>query len=200
MKSSDIMIRSVVRFLRCRKGVGTLEFAIIAPTFMLILFGIVEFSMAMVASAVLENAVNDASRFGITGYTNPGETREESIRNLIVEKTGSLLDPNQLEITTLIYQNFDQIAQPEPYLDANANGQHDEGETYTDINGNSQWDDDMGAAGLGGAGDIVVYQIEYDWPLRTPLVSHLAGENGTIHFTSNIVVRNEPYDYAPIGG
>ena len=65
-------------------------------------------------------------------------------------------------IRTLVYSSFDQIGQPEPFTDGNGNGAHDAGEAFNDVNGNGEWDDDMGAAGLGGPGDIVLYDIEYE--------------------------------------
>lgn len=47
------------------------------------------------------------------------------------------------------------VGQPKPYTDENDNGAWNDGEPYTDVNENGTWDDDMGAAGLGGPGDVV---------------------------------------------
>ncbi len=39
-------------------------------------------------------------------------------------------------------RSWQHIMGPEPFQDANNNGQYDSGETYTDVNGNSSWDAD----------------------------------------------------------
>ena len=86
---------------------------------------------------------------------------------------------------------FGNIGQPEPFHDIDLNGQYDVGEPFTDVNGNGQWDSDMGAAGLGGPGDVVVYRVEYPWAIMTPLLQAATGE--TITHKASIAVRNEPY-------
>jgi hypothetical protein len=50
----------------------------------------------------------------------------------------------------------------------------------------------MGAAGLGGPGDVVVYSMTYDWPIMIPLFQPLFGDHVTLQ--ANIAVRNEPFD------
>jgi hypothetical protein len=65
------------------------------------------------------------------------------------------------------------------------------GHWFIDINGNGVWDDDMGAAGLGGPSDVVVYRVEYDWGIITPLIQSVLGES--VRHMSSIAVRNEPF-------
>jgi hypothetical protein len=62
---------------------------------------------------------------------------------------------------------------------------------FVDVNGNGQWDDDMGKAGLGNPGDVVVYTVTYPWPIMTPLMKPIIGNSITL--TARSVVRNEPY-------
>ncbi len=78
------------------------------------------------------------------------------------------------------------------------NGQIDPGE-YVDINGNNQWDADMGAAGAGGPGAVVVYKVKYDWPLLTGLLTPLLGQNGYVTLSVSTAVRNEPFPAAAGG-
>ena len=96
--------------------------------------------------------------------------------------------------------SFGDIGQPEPYTDTNTNGSYDLGEPFTDINGNGQWDADMGAAGLGGPGEIVLYKLEYDLPTMTSLLSNvIGGSDGKITLKASVAVRNEPYPAATSG-
>jgi hypothetical protein len=93
---------------------------------------------------------------------------------------------------TLVYHSFGDIGQPEPFTDTNHNGVHDAGEPFTDSNGNGTWDPDMGAAGLGGPGDVVLYRMSYDWHIMIPLFRPFFGDS--IRLTANVAVRNEPYE------
>ncbi|MEX0760454.1 MAG: hypothetical protein WD100_12815, partial [Tistlia sp.] len=118
--------------------------------------------------------------------------------------TEGLVDLAEVERVTLVYPGFAAVGEPEPFTDANGNGSYDSdpAEDFVDINGNGQWDADMGAAGLGGPGDIVLYTLRYDWPLVTGLLDGVIGVEGRMPLSASIVVRNEPYAsaLAPGGG
>ena len=98
---------------------------------------------------------------------------------------------------TLVYENFADVGQPEPFTDENGNGVWDNDEPFTDVNGNGTWDPDMGAAGLGGPGDVVIYRMSYDWSIMIPLFRPFFGDEITLQ--SNIAVRNEPFTPPPPG-
>jgi hypothetical protein len=131
-------------------------------------------------------------------------TREERILEILGDHTIGLVDMSEATVTYKVYPSFDDIGKPEPFTDnAPANGSYDTGEAFQDINGNGQWDADMGAAGLGGPGDIVLYTIQFDWALMTPLVSPFMGTDGVMKMTSSVAVKNEPFSVpptAPAGG
>ncbi len=177
--------------VRCDSGVTTLEFALIAPVFLLMVMGIIEFAMIMFTAVVLESATNETSRLGKTGYIAPGSTRQQEIINNVISHTTGLLDPNKITVSTEVYANFNNIGQPEPCLTQKCGGGV-AGTDYVDVNGNGHWDQDMGAAGLGNAGDVVVYTVSYPWSIMTPIVSAVIGN--TLTLTARTVVRNEPYN------
>jgi hypothetical protein len=149
-----------------RDGNVALEFALGAPVFFLLIYGIVELSMILFVNVLLEGSVREASRQGITGYVPAGTTRDAYIRNIIAADTIGLLDMSKLTITTEVYSNFGQIGAAGP---------------------------DQGVAGLGGAGQIVLYKLSYPWPLLTKLIAPVIGTNGVITIGATMVVRNEPY-------
>ena len=91
----------------------------------------------------------------------------------------------------MVYENFGDIGEPEPFTDEDGDGVWDNDEPFTDINGNGNWDPDMGAAGLGGPGDVVVYRMSFDWGIMIPLFRPIFGNAITLQ--SNIAVRNEPF-------
>jgi len=183
---------------RCCRGVTGIEFAVVAPAVFLTVAGVIELAMIMFVSTLSEGGLREASRFSITGFIPPGMTREERILEILEDHTIGLVDMDQATIVFKVYPSFDDIGKPEPFTDnAPANGSYDAGEAFQDINGNGQWDSDMGAAGLGGPGDIVLYTIEFDWELMTPLVSPLVGQGGKLTMKSSVAVKNEPFDVPP---
>lgn len=175
------------------EGVTALEFALVAPVFLLMMMGTIEFSVVMFVTSVMEGATTQSARLGKTGFVANGMSREQTIRTLIDERTGKLIDMNKLTITAKTYKNFDSVGKAEPSNDTNNNGTIDAGE-YDDINGNGRYDNDMGAQGLGDANDVVVYTITYPWQIVTPLVQPLIGNgHGNYDVKTRMVVKNEPY-------
>jgi Flp pilus assembly pilin Flp len=178
------------RFLADRDGAAAVQFALITPALLLLLVGSFEVAMLLFVSGTMESAVLAASRYGITGFTEDGVSREERIREIIESRTLGFVDMKRTSIDTLVYASFDQIGQPEPFTDANKNGIHDPGEAFNDVNGNGQWDNDMGKAGLGGPGDVVLYDIEFETGAVTHLFEPIFGR--IVHHAS-VAVRNEPF-------
>ena len=184
-------IRALRRLRRDERGATIVEFAVIFPVFILAMFGIIETAIVLFVSSSIEAAVLEASRFGITGSLTPGVSREDRVLEIVGDKTYGLVDMDQVDIQTLVYASFDDIGQPEPFEDENLNTVYDDPEPFTDVNGNGIWDADMGAAGLGGPSDVVVYRVSYDWGVMTPLIRNVLGES--VRHVSSVAVRNEPF-------
>lgn len=193
----DYGFRRILRALgACRKGVTAVELAFTAPVIIFMLIGMIELLMIMFVSTLMEGALREASRFGITGYVPDGTDRETVIADIIYDHTLGLVEIQPDTITTLVYKDFDDIGDPEPLtLDVNGNGQYDaaDGDEYDDINGNGTWDMDQGADGVGDAGDVVLYTVNHEWNTFTPLLAHLIGDNGMVTLSASVAVRNEPF-------
>jgi Flp pilus assembly protein TadG len=63
---------------RHQEGAGVVEFAIIAPLFAMLLFGLVEFGLAMYEKGVVTNASREGARFGVV-YSTPRKTQAEIV-------------------------------------------------------------------------------------------------------------------------
>lgn len=173
------------------RGVAFVEYGLVAPLVVSFIVGILEVAMVFVVATALENSVLASSRYGITGQSGTGgSTREETILTVVEENTFGLVDMQKVTLSSTIYDSFSDIGQAEPFADANGNGVFDTGEAYTDVNGNAQWDADVGIAGLGGPGDIVLYQIQYQIESLTGLFSPFFDR---IDHVATVAVRNEPY-------
>lgn len=194
-------MRFLARFWAANEGVTAMEFAFVAPVLILFIMGVIEASMLMFVQNILESATFNASRLGKTGFATSGLTREQTIRNMIDDRAGGLLDPDLIEFDSVAYGGgFGDVNQPEPFTDTDHNGMRNGAEPYVDSNGNGQWDADMGMAGLGTAGDVVVYTVRYPWTLITPIASSFfrdevrdPDDEPIITLTARAVVRNEPY-------
>lgn len=162
----------------------------VVPPLILGIVGTIELLTFLFLGSLLESAVLDASRYGITGADDGSTARLTKIRQVLSDRTSGLIDVDSATIQTLIYPTFADIGQPEPYDDANTNGNYDFGEDYTDVNGNGIWDADMGAAGLGGPSDIVLYKVEYTRRSMTGLLDPILGD---MTLQAAVAVRNEPF-------
>jgi len=189
----DLRRRLGGRFRHNESGAAVVEFAFAAPIVFLLLAGAVELGMIMFVNVLMESALRDASRYGITGQVPTGETRLQQITDIISKDTVGLVDMSKAKVDVEVYPSFADIGHGETFVDGNGNGVYDPGETFTDENGNGKWDSDLGTAGAGGPGDIVVYRISYDWPLLTPIMKPLIGHDGTFTLTASVAVRNEPW-------
>jgi Flp pilus assembly protein TadG len=67
-----------VQRLRPKKeeGASLVEFAILAPLFVALLFGLVEFGLAMYSKGILTNASREGARYGVV-YASPRKTEAE---------------------------------------------------------------------------------------------------------------------------
>ena len=69
--------------LRSKKqeGATLVEFSVLAPLFVVLLFGLVEFGLSIYSKGVLTNASREGARFGVV-YTTPRKTAAEIRTNV----------------------------------------------------------------------------------------------------------------------
>ena len=210
------------RFARDSEGATIIEFAFIFPIVLFITFGIMEISLCMASLVTLEGGLKEASRYGITSQSTAppdvnkvptafkvgNDNRLMSIGYILNQNTLDLIDLNQATITTKVYSSFSSIKDGEPYTDQNANGQYDPpgtpsipaGEPYSDMNCNGTRDSaGSSSTGVGAAGNIVVYTVNYNWNILTPIIGKWLGKPDPNHagryiipMSASIVVKNEP--------
>jgi Flp pilus assembly protein TadG len=193
------VIRSALRPLaRCDRGVSAIEFAVAAPLLFLFVIGMFEVALMTFVSVSAEAGLREAARFGLTGQMASDETaREQKILEIFDNRTLGMIDLSRATITLKSYESFNDVGQPEPFTDTEPlNGVYDEGEIFIDLNDNGRWDEDRGIDGVGKAGDVVLYRVDYEWSLLTPIVAQLLGKGGRLPMSASVVVRNEPWEFA----
>lgn len=69
-----------MRKLKKRRGAAAVEFAIVAPVFILLIFGIIEFGRAMMVQQILVNASREGARRAVLE-----DATAEAVRQTVVE-------------------------------------------------------------------------------------------------------------------
>ena len=177
------------RVRRDRRGVTVTEFGLIAPTFLMLLLGVFDLGYTVYAKAILDGAVQKAGRDAAL------ETGTMNVANLdakVQENLGALAADADFDYTRRNYRDFAKVGLPEDFEDKNSNGQRDPGECFTDENGNGTWNADLGKEGVGGARDVVLYEVSMSYDRKFPLYA-LVGLPGRATLKSATVLRNQPY-------
>jgi len=189
-------LKNILRRIRAdNKGAALVEMALVAPIIITASIGTLEMGAVMLSTTLIEGALTDASRAGMTGYIEVGMTREEYINDLLRQRTFGMIEANNLTITQKVYKAFGDVGLPEPYTDVDADGYYTPGvDSFTDLNCNNSWDEEVGTAGLGGPGDVVVYNVTYDSHYMTGYFSKMMGSaDGKIKLTASTAIKNEPF-------
>jgi Flp pilus assembly protein TadG len=178
--------------LRDTAGVTIIEFAIVAPVLLTLIFGILDLGHGLYMQSVLQGAVQDAGRdAGLEGGQTAKDTIDENVMTS-VQAVMPFIEDDDVEITRSNYETFSDVGVPEDFDDANGNNTYDDTECFTDRNDNAQWDEDVGAEGLGGADDIVYYKVEVKYDRLFPLWKMIGlPHRGRAQATT--VMRNQPF-------
>lgn len=148
-----------------QRGSAVVEMALIAPVAILLLIGIIEFSMVFFATLTMQYAVREGVRYGITGRTDLDPATSNQQRYLAVVQA---IKDNSMGF-------YDKVT---PVISVN-------GTTYASSSAYS-------ATMFGGPDDIVVLRLDCTWALSTPLISAFFS-GGKYKFAVAATMRNESY-------
>lgn len=175
------------RFGRNRRGSAIVEFALIAPIFIALLFAIIETSLMFLASESLETINENAARLIRTGqaqstYSTVGAYLTQVVCNpapAFFTCNPSNGTSNGISVDVKSYSSFQNVAISSQI-----------------VNGN--FDTSNLSYSLGGSCDVVVARLFYKWPLFvTGLGYNIANLTGNQRLlVATAVFRNEPYSGA----
>lgn len=182
-----ILSSDAARLARDEDGVTVVEFALIAPTFLLLLMGTLDIGQMVYAQSVLNGAVQSAAR---DASLEGGDT--DAADAMVLARVEGIMPDVVLETSRTSYYDFADIDRAEQWNDADDNGTCSGGEAYTDENGNGQWDAEIGVDGNGGANDVVIYTVEatYEPLFKIPFLPE-AWETRTLESTA--IKKNQPF-------
>lgn len=154
-----------------RSGSAAIEFAMIAPIFVGLLVAIFEIGLVFFAGQTLETGAADAARLVMTGQAQ--KMTVDQFKAALCPKISMLFDCNQISVDI---RAFDITPTIPPAIVA--------GKLTTDLSFQT-----------GGAGQIVVVRVFYQWPLLVTGLgfdaSNLAGNKRLLTATASF--RNEPF-------
>jgi Flp pilus assembly protein TadG len=169
-------------------GATIVEFAIILPALCTLLLAIFELGYRSYAASVLQGALHEAARMATVGGIS-----QTQINDRVLARLSNFTQQGTVSITTTSYYDFAGVAMPERITSDTAPvGSYNAGDCYEDANANSTYDLDRGAAGTGGADDIVRYQVSFTVPRIVPIYRFL-GWSQTETISGNTVLRNQPF-------
>ena len=181
-------VRPLVGLARDAAGAGTIEFALVVPMFLTLLFGVIDLGQMAYGESVLNGAVQQAARNSTLETTNT-TAADQSVKDTIAP----VLPGAVVTSTRTNYYDFADVNRKEKWTDSNSNGTCDNGEPYVDENGDGHWNSDIGESGNGGANDVVVYTVtaKYTPVIAIPLVPSSFRQQVTL--TSSAVKKNQPF-------
>lgn len=168
-----------------KRGIATVEFALIAIPFFFLIFGLLEVALLFIMTTVLEHAVNEAGREIRTGSfqalhkAKTAAEIEQAFRDLICPELFGLLTCTsaRMKIDVKEFSSFGTATntspiKPDMTLDATGFG-----------------------VSPGGPDKIMVVRVFYEWDLITPVLSKpLENLAGGKHLLSAVAVfKNEPF-------
>ena len=161
------------------RGATALEFALVATPYIIMVMAAFELCFVYALSTSLDSAVAAAARQIMTGQLqNSGTATSATFKTQICNNLGWLASECQsnLSVNVQTFTAFGSITQPS-------------------VKNNGAFTTQNLIFNMGAAGDIVMVNAYYQWPLMTPYLSgalNATGSNQAI-IESTFAFRNEPY-------
>jgi Flp pilus assembly protein TadG len=174
--AASIAARSLYRrFGRNRRGSAAVEFALVAPVFLALLFAILETGIIFFANQYLETLAQRGARMILTGQAQNGNYTSAQFHAYICNQVVALFSCNNIYVNVQSFSSFETLTATCPI----SNG--------TFVN-NTQYSP-------GGPGDVVIVQLFYQWPqFVTGLGYNITNLNGNYRLLcTTAAFRNEPY-------
>ena len=165
------------RFRRNRGGSAVVEFALVAPMFIALLFAIIETALMFFASQVLETVTQDSARKIMTGQAQDAKLTAAQFKDEVCSRVAALFDcAGGIYVDVRSYPSFGSVNIADP------------------ISASKTFINDMKYC-PGKDGDIVVVRLFYQWPILVTRfgydISNLSGSKRLL--TATAAFQNEPF-------
>lgn len=164
------------RFARRQEGAAAVEFALVAAPFLALVFAIMETALVFFAGQALETAAADSARLIMTGQAQTQGLNETTFKQAVCARVFGLFDcEKELKVDVKSYPKFSDAKLSKPIENGSLN--------ISDFGYNP-----------GGASQITVVRLVYQWPIYvTQLGLNLTEVGGKRLLMATVVVCNEPF-------
>lgn len=175
----------------CRRGSALVEFAMIAPVFLLLILGGLNLCHTMYVRSVLTGQLQKASR-DLSLEDASAVTRQAVIAAAVQTAVRNVMPSATVTLVPTAYRDYANVGRPEEFNDGNHDGKCNNKESFVDNNRNGVWDTDSGEAGRGGAKDVVMLTATATYD-RLPLAAMFSA-GPKVELTAKTLIRNQPND------
>jgi Flp pilus assembly pilin Flp len=183
------------------EGATVIEFAFILTPLCMLLLGGLDVAYESYVRSVLQGALDDVTRSAAMEaptFDCAGATLEAKMKCTVEDRVNAIARNGNYDLEVTNFYNFSGIGRSEKLItDQNGNGQYDPGDCWQNLDyeeegANPEYDTDAGRDGVGGADDVVFYEMKLTMPRLFPVGKPL-GLSGSYTITARAAVRNQPY-------
>ncbi len=174
----------IAKFTADSSGTTAIEFGMVALPFLMFAFGIMGTGLHFFTQNSLEHAVESTARKIRTGQAQQNGTTVSEFKQMIVDEAGPMIDVSKLQV---------HLQTGAEWTDVTPTGCLDNSGTQTSGTGNSG---DAIGQHAGGAGEVVMVTICYEWDLASamPFLQYGNMGNGSAMIQASTTFRTEPYE------
>lgn len=165
------------RFRDNRTGASAVEFAIVAPLFLALLFAIIETALMFFASQVLETITQDAARMILTGQAQAANYQQADFKTYVCSQIPAIFSCANIVVNVQSSPSVSAISYSNTY-DTSCNL----------VASQVQYSP-------GGPGDTVLLQVSYKWQLFVTGLGYNIADcpNNQKKLVASAAFQNEPY-------
>ena len=191
------IVPEIRRLAQDSSGMAIVEFAIILVPLCIVLLGGLDLGYQSYVRSVMQGVLNDVARSGSMESPELGCADEKTTQDMVDCAIKKRVDVNARNATYKIethnFYQFSGVGRSEKLVtDYNKNGKYDTGDCFEDLNENGQYDTDAGREGVGGADDVVFYDVTVTMPRMLPIAGFI-GVSPEYNIHATAAIRNQPY-------
>ncbi len=179
-----------------QKGATLVEFGILFVPLVMVVLGFCELGYRGYVRSTLQGALDDVARISTVETPTFGNTAtplEDRIKKRVSDRMGKLSKGATYAFKIDNYRNFGSVGTAEALTtDVNGNGKYDPGDCWEDSNPNKSFDLSAGQSGVGGADDVVVFDVTMSTPHLFPVMG-LFNVPDNFDAKASAMVRTQPY-------
>lgn len=187
--------QTLLRLSRDERGAAMVEFGLLVVPLLAMIMGAGELGYRSYVRAQLQASLNDVARAVVVEKPGLGSTGtiEQRIETALKERMKPLLQNGNWVFKIENYTGFSAIDKPEPLVtDKNNNGKYDKDDCWVDTKDNKVFDTSGGRSGIGGADDVVFYDVRMTTNNLFPVMGFF-GAGPTFQTQATALVRAQPY-------